>query len=73
VLDLAKAEAIAKAVEAGAAPDTVRIVDAEDVPLTHLGGGSAVHVRVKAAGPFARPAATTSAATTSAATTSEGN
>ena len=68
VLDQAKAEAIAKAVEAGADPDTVRIVDAEDVPLTHLGGGSAVHVRVKAAGPFAR-----SAAMTSAAMTSEGN
>ncbi|WP_020392072.1 hydantoinase/oxoprolinase N-terminal domain-containing protein [Kribbella catacumbae] len=53
VLAEARAEAIARAVEAGADPDQVRIVDADDVPLTHLGGGSAVHVRVKAAGPFA--------------------
>jgi len=52
VLESAKAEAVAKAVEAGAEPETVRIVDADDVPLTHLGGGAAVHVRVKAAGPF---------------------
>lgn len=49
----AKEEAIAHAIEAGADPRHVRVVDAEDVPLTHLGGGSAVHVRVKAAGPFA--------------------
>lgn len=60
VLDQAKAEAIARAVEAGAHADAVRIVDADDVPLTHLGGGAAVHVRVKAAGPFSRQPATTS-------------
>ncbi|NIK61502.1 hydantoinase/oxoprolinase N-terminal domain-containing protein [Kribbella shirazensis] len=48
----AKAEAIARAVEAGADLGQVRVVDADDVPLTHLGGGSAVHIRVKAAGPF---------------------
>lgn len=53
VLEQAKAEAKARAVAAGAAAGSVRIVDAEDVPLTHLGGGSAVHVRVKAVGPFA--------------------
>lgn len=52
VLAQAKAEATALAVESGADPTKVRIVDAEDVPLTHLGGGSAVRVRVKAAGPF---------------------
>jgi N-methylhydantoinase A/oxoprolinase/acetone carboxylase beta subunit len=54
-LEQAKAEAVARAVEAGAELDTVRIVDADDIPLTHLGGGAAVRVRVKAAGPFARP------------------
>lgn len=59
VLEQAKTEAIARAVEAGAHPGTVRIVDADDVPLTHLGGGNAVHVRVKAAGPFDHPAPTT--------------
>ena len=52
VLEEARQEAIARAVEAGALAATVRIVDADDVPLTHLGGGSAVRVRVKAAGPF---------------------
>jgi N-methylhydantoinase A/oxoprolinase/acetone carboxylase beta subunit len=52
VLERAKAEAISRAVEAGADPDAVRIIDAEDIPLTHLAGGMAVHVRVKAVGPF---------------------
>jgi N-methylhydantoinase A/oxoprolinase/acetone carboxylase beta subunit len=52
VIEEAKATAIDRAVESGADPGTVRIVDVDDVPLTHLGGGSAVHVRVKAAGPF---------------------
>ncbi|SDG99366.1 N-methylhydantoinase A/oxoprolinase/acetone carboxylase, beta subunit [Sinosporangium album] len=51
-LESAKAEAIARAVDAGADPEAVRITDAEDVPLTHLPGGGAVHIRVKAAGPF---------------------
>ncbi|GII92545.1 hydantoinase/oxoprolinase N-terminal domain-containing protein [Sinosporangium siamense] len=58
VLESATAEAVARAVEAGADPEAVRIVDTEDVPLTHLPGGGAVHVRVKAAGPF-RTLATT--------------
>jgi N-methylhydantoinase A/oxoprolinase/acetone carboxylase beta subunit len=48
-LDDAKAEASAKAVEAGANPSTVDIVDVEDVPLTYL-PGNATRVRVKAVG-----------------------
>lgn len=59
VLAQARDEAIALAVEAGADPDEVRIITSEDVPLTHLPGGGAVHVRVKAVGPF-RSLATTS-------------
>ncbi|NUH40152.1 hydantoinase/oxoprolinase family protein [Streptomyces samsunensis] len=51
-LDSARAEAIARAVDSGADPASVRITDAEDVPLTHLPGGMAVHIRVKAVGPF---------------------
>lgn len=58
VLDEAKAEAIAKAIEVGADPENVRIITSEDVPLTHLPGGQAVHVRVKAVGPFHSPATT---------------
>lgn len=52
VLELAKAEAVEKAIEAGADPARVRIIEAEEVPLTHLPGGTAVHARVKAVGPF---------------------
>ena len=48
-LDDAKAEASAKAVEAGADPGTVQIVDVEDVPLTYL-PGNATRIRVKAVG-----------------------
>lgn len=48
-LDSAKAEASAKAVEAGADPATVVIVDVEDVPLTYL-PGNATRIRVKAVG-----------------------
>jgi N-methylhydantoinase A/oxoprolinase/acetone carboxylase beta subunit len=48
-LDSAKAEASAKAVEAGADPSTVVIVDVEDVPLTYL-PGNATRIRVKAVG-----------------------
>lgn len=51
-LETAKAEAVARAVASGADPESVRIIDAEDVPLTHLPGGMAVHIRVKATGPF---------------------
>lgn len=52
VLESARAEATARAVEAGADPEQVRIITSEDIPLTHLPGGRAVHVRVKAVGPF---------------------
>jgi N-methylhydantoinase A/oxoprolinase/acetone carboxylase beta subunit len=48
-LDDAKAEATAKAVEAGADAATVQIVDVEDVPLTYL-PGNATRIRVKAVG-----------------------
>lgn len=48
-LDSAKAEASAKAVEAGADQATVQIVDVEDVPLTYL-PGNATRIRVKAVG-----------------------
>lgn len=52
VLAEAEEEACRLAVEAGADPDQVRVIDVEDVPLTHLPGGGAVHVRIKAVGPF---------------------
>jgi N-methylhydantoinase A/oxoprolinase/acetone carboxylase beta subunit len=48
-LDDAKAEAAAKAAEAGADPSTVQIVDVEDVPLAYL-PGNATRIRVKAVG-----------------------
>jgi N-methylhydantoinase A/oxoprolinase/acetone carboxylase beta subunit len=48
-LDDAKGEATQKAIDAGANPATVQIVDVEDVPLTYL-PGNATRVRVKAVG-----------------------
>ncbi|MEZ4665691.1 MAG: hydantoinase/oxoprolinase family protein [Thermomicrobiales bacterium] len=48
-LDDAKAEATAKAIEAGADPSSVAIVDVEDVPLAYL-PGNATRIRVKAVG-----------------------
>lgn len=45
----AKEEASGKAVAAGADPDTIEIVDIEEVPLAYLPGGSC-RVRVKAVG-----------------------
>jgi N-methylhydantoinase A/oxoprolinase/acetone carboxylase beta subunit len=51
-LDQAKAEAREKAVAAGADPDTVQIVDVEDVPLAYL-PSNATRVRVKAVGDLA--------------------
>jgi N-methylhydantoinase A/oxoprolinase/acetone carboxylase beta subunit len=48
-LDHAKQEASEKAVEAGADPGTVHIVDVEDVPLAYL-PGNATRIRVKAVG-----------------------
>ncbi len=49
VLDDARQEAKEKAIAAGAAPDTVRIVDVDELPLAYL-PGNAVRVRVKAVG-----------------------
>jgi len=49
VLASAKSEAIARAMEAGAAKDTVKIIDIEEVPLAYL-PGSASRIRVKAVG-----------------------
>lgn len=51
-LEHAKQEAVAKAVAAGARPETVQIVDAEDVPLAYL-PGNATRIRVKAVGDLA--------------------
>lgn len=51
-LELAKQIAVEEAVAAGADPDTVTIVDIEDVPLAYL-PGNATRVRVKAAGSLA--------------------
>jgi len=48
-LDAAKQEASDKAIAAGASPETIQIVDVEDVPLSYL-PGNAVRVRVKAVG-----------------------
>jgi N-methylhydantoinase A/oxoprolinase/acetone carboxylase beta subunit len=48
-LDQAKAEAVDKAVAAGATPASVRIVDVEDVPLPYL-PGNATRIKVKAVG-----------------------
>jgi N-methylhydantoinase A/oxoprolinase/acetone carboxylase beta subunit len=48
-MEQAKETAIRDAVEAGADPATVTIVDVEDVPLAYL-PGNAVRIRVKAAG-----------------------
>jgi N-methylhydantoinase A/oxoprolinase/acetone carboxylase beta subunit len=48
-LAAASAEAVEHAIKAGAAPDTVQIVDIEEVPLAYVPGG-AVRLRVRAVG-----------------------
>ncbi len=48
-LDEAKAEAVEKAVAAGAERETVTVVDVEDVPIAYL-PGNATRIRVKAVG-----------------------
>jgi N-methylhydantoinase A/oxoprolinase/acetone carboxylase beta subunit len=48
-LELAKKMAVDEAIKAGANPETIEIVDMEDVPLAYL-PGNAARVRVKAAG-----------------------
>jgi N-methylhydantoinase A/oxoprolinase/acetone carboxylase beta subunit len=50
VIEEARAEAIEKAAAAGATPETIEIVEQEDIPLTHLPTGTAMRVRVKAVG-----------------------
>jgi N-methylhydantoinase A/oxoprolinase/acetone carboxylase beta subunit len=49
VVAAAREAAIAKAVEAGALPDTVEVVEVDEVPLTYL-PGNATRMRVKAVG-----------------------
>ncbi|WP_214367282.1 hydantoinase/oxoprolinase N-terminal domain-containing protein [Pseudonocardia sp. H11422] len=49
LLDEAKQEAVEKAVAAGANPETVHIVDIDEVPLAYL-PGNATRIRVKAVG-----------------------
>lgn len=49
VLEDVKLEAIERAESAGALPDSIRVVDVEEVPLAYVPGG-AVRVRVKAVG-----------------------
>lgn len=49
VLDQARTEAVDQAVAAGADPDSVQIVDVDEVPLAYL-PGNATRVRVKAVG-----------------------
>jgi len=51
-LEQAKAEARARVLESGALPDTIEIVDVEEVPLAYL-PGSATRIRVKAVGTLA--------------------
>lgn len=48
----AKAEATGRAVAAGAAAETIQIVDVEDVPLAYL-PGNATRIRIKAVGDLA--------------------
>ncbi|WP_298799448.1 hydantoinase/oxoprolinase family protein [uncultured Pseudonocardia sp.] len=49
LLDEAKQEAVDKAVSAGARPESVQIVDVDEVPLAYL-PGNATRIRVKAVG-----------------------
>jgi N-methylhydantoinase A/oxoprolinase/acetone carboxylase beta subunit len=53
VLEEAYEKAYRRAVEAGADRDTIRAVDAEDIPLSHLPDGTALRVRVKVVGEVA--------------------
>ncbi len=50
-IEEAKAEAIETAIEAGANPDKIDIIQLEDFPLAYM-PGNAILVRVKAAGPL---------------------
>jgi N-methylhydantoinase A/oxoprolinase/acetone carboxylase beta subunit len=46
----ARADAVGMALAGGADPSSITIVDEEDIPLSHLPGGSALRIRVKAVG-----------------------
>ncbi|MCG8504025.1 MAG: hydantoinase/oxoprolinase family protein, partial [Sphingomonadales bacterium] len=48
-LEAAKAESVSKAVDAGADPASVQILDVEEIPMAYMPGGS-VRVRAKAVG-----------------------
>jgi hypothetical protein len=48
-IEQAKKEAIAHAVSAGAAPESIEVLDIEELPLAYVPGG-AVRLRVKVAG-----------------------
>lgn len=52
ILVEAKAEAVARAVRAGADPRYVEIIDLEDMPIAYM-TNPAIRIRVKAAGPLA--------------------
>ena len=54
-MNTAKDEAAAKAIEAGADPHTVEILDIEELPLSYMPSG-ATRIRVKVAGSLATPA-----------------
>lgn len=49
-IDQAREEARSAAVAAGALPESLRVVDEEDVPIAHLPGGTATRVRVRVVG-----------------------
>ncbi|MCH8113582.1 MAG: hydantoinase/oxoprolinase family protein, partial [Proteobacteria bacterium] len=48
-IESASAEARQKAIEAGASPDSIEIVELDELPLTYMPGG-AVRLRAKAVG-----------------------
>ncbi|GER67723.1 hydantoinase subunit beta [Weizmannia acidilactici] len=52
-LESAKSQAMSEAIKAGADPDSLVVVDIEDIPLAYL-PGNATRIRVKAAGELAR-------------------
>jgi hypothetical protein len=50
-IETVRREAVAAAVDAGADPDGVEIIDVEDMPLAYM-PGAALRVRVRAVGPI---------------------
>ena len=51
-LRMAKDMATQEAIKAGAKPDTVQVVEVDEIPLAYL-PGNAIRIRVKAAGSLA--------------------